>query len=98
MIAPPQDKIANAQQFKLTCLITVADLAAKLHVSLKTVRSWIYLRKISFTRLGRRVYFSTDVVEDLLSRNAVAAFRSGSSADSKPTGQGGAHTREVGHE
>ena len=85
-------------KFKLNGLITATDLAAKLHVSIKTVRSWIYLRKISFTRLGHRVYFSTDAVEELLARNAVAAIRSGSSADSKPTGQRGAHTREVGHE
>ena len=85
-------------RFKLNDLVTVQELATKLRVSLKTIRSWIYLRKISFTRLGRRVYFSTDVVEDLLSRNAVAALRPGTSADSKPTGQGGAHTREVGHE
>ena len=54
-------------------LLTVKSLAAKLDVSLKTVRSWIYLRKIPFTKVGRRVYFAVDVVEQLLSRNAVAA-------------------------
>jgi excisionase family DNA binding protein len=77
----------------LQSLLTVEALAARLHVSLKTVRSWMYLRKIPFTKLGRRVYFSTDVIDELLSRNVVAAIRSRSSPGSKPTGQGGAQTR-----
>lgn len=82
-------------KFNLNDLLTVEELAAKLKVSLKTVRSWIYLRRISFTRFGRRVYFSTDAVEELLARNAVAAHRAGSSPESKPSGQGGAQTQET---
>ena len=85
----------NALRFSLNGLLTVEELASKLKVSLKTVRSWMYLRKIPFTKFGRRVYFSLDVVEELLSRNAVAAIRSGRSPDSKPTGQGGAQTQEA---
>ena len=81
--------------FSLDGLLTVEELAAKLRVSLKTVRSWIYIRKISHTRLGRRVYFSLDAVEEMLSRNAVAALRNSNSPDSKPTGQGGAQTGEI---
>lgn len=81
--------------FKLDRLLTVEELAAKLRVSLKTVRSWIYLRKIPFTKIEHRIYFSLDVIEEMLSRNAVAAIRSGSLADSKPTGQGGAQTQET---
>lgn len=61
-------------RFKLGELLTVDDLAEQLKVSLKTVRSWIYLRKIPFTKIGRRVYFSVGVVEDMLRRNAVPAL------------------------
>ena len=86
----------HALHFNLNGLLTVEELAAKLRVSLKTVRSWMYFRKIPYTKLGRRVYFSTDVVEELLSRNAVAALRGSSSPVSRPTGQGGAQTLEVG--
>lgn len=82
-------------RFKLDALLTVEELAARLKVSLKTVRSWIYLRRIPFTKLGHRIYFSLDVIEELLSRNVVAAVRSSSSPDSRPTGQGGAQNREV---
>jgi excisionase family DNA binding protein len=80
-------------RFKLDALLTAEELATRLKVSLKTVRSWVYLRRIPFTRFMRRVYFQLDVVEVLLKRNAVAALRSSGSADSKPTGQGGAQTR-----
>ena len=80
-------------RFNLNNLLTVKDLAAKLQVSLKTVRSWVYLRKISFTKLEHRIYFSTDAIEELLSRNAVAALSTKSSPGSKPTGQGGAQTQ-----
>jgi excisionase family DNA binding protein len=67
---------SKSTRFKLNELITVDDLAAKLRVSLKTVRHWIYLRKIPFTKFGRRVYFSIGVVEQMLRRNAVPAFSS----------------------
>ena len=59
--------------YRLDGLLRVEDLAAKLQVSLKTVRSWVYLRKIPFTKIGRRVYFAAGVVEEMLRRNAVPA-------------------------
>jgi excisionase family DNA binding protein len=64
----------KSAQFGLNDLLRVEDLAAKLKVSLKTVRSWVYLRKIPFTKIGRRVYFATGVVEEMLRRNAVPAI------------------------
>lgn len=63
-----------ALRFRLDDLLTVEEVAAKLKVSLKTVRSWVYLRKIPFTKIQRRVYFSVGVVEELLRRNAVPAL------------------------
>jgi excisionase family DNA binding protein len=66
----------KSPQFKLDDLLRVEDLASKLKVSLKTVRSWVYLRKIPFTKIGRRVYFAAGVVEEMLRRNAVPAIPS----------------------
>src|SRR6185369_2376389 len=57
---------SKSLRFKLNELLTVEELASKLRVSLKTVRSWVYLRRIPFTRFMRRVYFPLDVVEMLL--------------------------------
>jgi excisionase family DNA binding protein len=71
-------------RFKLGELITVEDLAAKLQVSLKTVRHWIYLRKIPFTKFGRRVYFSIGVVEHMLRQNVVPAFSRQHGPDTGP--------------
>ena len=62
-----------AVHYRLDELLRVEDLAAKLRISVKTVRSWIYLRKIPFTKIGRRVYFAAGVVEQALHRNAVPA-------------------------
>ena len=63
-------------EYKLDGLLVAEEVARKLKISLKTVRSWVYLRKIPFTKLGRRVYFAAGVVEDLLQRNAVPAISS----------------------
>jgi excisionase family DNA binding protein len=60
--------------YKLDGLLGAEEVATKLKISLKTVRIWVYLRKIPFTKLGRRVYFAVGVVEDLLRRNAVPAI------------------------
>jgi excisionase family DNA binding protein len=73
-------------RFKLGELLTVDDLAEQLKVSLKTVRSWIYLRKIPFTKIGRRVYFSVGVVEEILRRNAVPALSGQGRSDMCPAG------------
>jgi excisionase family DNA binding protein len=58
-------------RYKLNELLRVEDVAEKLGISLKTVRSWIYLKKVPFTRLGRRVYFSVTVIEQMLNSNSV---------------------------
>jgi len=93
-------------KFKLDELLRVEDLAGKLKVSLKTVRSWVYLRKIPFTKIGRRVYFAAGVVEEMLRRNAVPALspqqrlNTGSDRSPVPTyaEKGGAHTgKELQH-
>lgn len=79
--------------FSIDRLLTITQLAEKLFVKEKTVRSWIYKRTIPFTRVGRRIYFDAGVVEELLNRNAIGG--SGlRSPGSKPAGQGGATERK----
>ncbi len=63
-------------RYKIGELLRVEELAVKLGISLKTVRSWIYQRKIPFTRIGRRVYFAVAVVDEILNRNARAPVSS----------------------
>jgi excisionase family DNA binding protein len=61
-------------RYSLNDLLTLQEMATKLRVSLRTVRDWIYKRKIPFTRLGHRLYVSVGVVETLLNANAVGAL------------------------
>jgi excisionase family DNA binding protein len=65
-------------RYSLNDLLTLQEMAAKLRVSLRTVRDWIYKRKIPFTRLGHRLYVSVGVVESLLNANAIGALENSS--------------------
>lgn len=87
-ISPPA-KANNDIKYRLDQLITIEELAGKLQISVRTVRDWLSKRKIPFTRLGRRVYIHTGVIENLLQRGAVAAFAM--LPGPTLTEQGGAH-------
>jgi excisionase family DNA binding protein len=76
--------------YTLDGLLTVPEVAARLKVKVRTVRDWVYKRRIPFTRFQRRIYIAAGVVEELLTRNAVAALPGNSSPGLTPTGQGGA--------
>ena len=82
--------------YRLNRILTVSQFADTLHVPERTVRDWIYRRTIPFTRLRRRVYFSTDVVEGLLQANShpVGGRRGGSPESSDPQREGGASCEE----
>jgi excisionase family DNA binding protein len=77
--------------YTLGKLLTLEELAALLKIKLRTAREWIYLRRIPFTRLGRRIYVDAGVVEKMLAQNAVSVLPA-KSPNSKPNGQGGAST------
>lgn len=79
-------------RYSLASLMTLQELAAALKIKQRTVREWIYLRKIPFTRLQHRIYVDSGVVERLLAQNAVPALPASRLPNSKPNGQGGAST------
>ena len=89
---PPSVKngMENTRSYSINSLLTLEQAAAKLHVSVRTIRDWKYKRRIPWTRLGRRIYVDAGVVEELLARNAVTVLASSRSPGSKPIGQGGA--------
>lgn len=45
---------------------TVREVAETLNVSTRTVRRWIALRKVEFTKIGGRYYFSTNQLEKII--------------------------------
>jgi len=65
----------QVEKYTLDKLLTIQQLAARLSVKVRTIRSWIYNRTIPFTRLGRRVYIHTEVIERLLNGNAIPRCR-----------------------
>jgi hypothetical protein len=73
--------------FKIDNLLTLELAAAKLHISVRTLRTWRYQRRIPFTRLGRRLYLDAGVIEQLLDANVISPLASPSSR--KPQRQGG---------
>jgi len=83
---------AHPPNYHLGQLLTIPELAAALKVSPRTVRSWIERRQIEFTKLGRRVYFTQGIVENILNRNAIPALQ-----PTRPrSAQGGAEQTEGG--
>ena len=58
--------------YRLGRILTPCELAERLGVSRRTVQDWIYKRRLPYTKLCGRVYFSEEVVEGLLAANAVA--------------------------
>ncbi|MCZ7649522.1 MAG: helix-turn-helix domain-containing protein [Planctomycetota bacterium] len=59
-------------KYRLDDLLTLEQVAEKLHVKVRTVRSWRHKRQLlTFTRVGRRLYVSAEAVENLLSRNEI---------------------------
>jgi excisionase family DNA binding protein len=78
------------RRYSLDSLLTVPEVATRMKVKKRTVREWVYLRKIPFTRFERRIYVDAGVVEEMLAANEVPALPARRSPNSKPNGQGGA--------
>ena len=58
-------------------LINLKEGAKELRLSIHTLRSWIYARKIPFVRLGRRVLLRREDIESFVNRNVVEAKNQG---------------------
>jgi excisionase family DNA binding protein len=54
-------------------LLTIAEGAAHLRLSIFTVRSWIFQKRIPFVRLGRRVLLRREDLEKLVNDGLVEA-------------------------
>jgi excisionase family DNA binding protein len=54
-------------------LLDVEEAAAFLHIKPTTMRSWILKNRISFVRLGRRVFLRHEDLVDLVSSSVVPA-------------------------
>ena len=49
----------------------VFEVAIKLHISESTLYRWIHQKKISHIKIGSRVLFSQENIEEFLNKNTV---------------------------
>ncbi len=57
--------------YSMDDVMTMQQVADKLHIKLRTVREWVYRRTIPYTKLGRRIYVARSVIEEMLQKNSV---------------------------
>ncbi len=55
----------------MTELLNLEEAAKELHLSIYTIRSWIFQRRLAFVRLGRRVMLRKADVEKLINDGLV---------------------------
>jgi len=56
-------------------LINLDDAARLLGLQPSTLRRWIYERRLSYVKLGRRVLFRKEVIEQLIRESEKPALR-----------------------
>ena len=54
-------------------LLNLKEGAKELKISIHTIRSWIYQKRIPFVRLGRRILLRREDLEELVKKNVVEA-------------------------
>ena len=57
----------------MTELLNLREGARELKISIHTLRSWLYQRKVPFVHLGRRVLLRREDVETFIKKNLVEA-------------------------
>lgn len=59
---------------KASTLLTVSEVAKILGLKESTVRQWIYMRHVSYVKVGRSVRIESEVIQDLIERGTVPAL------------------------
>jgi excisionase family DNA binding protein len=57
-----------------TKLLTVDELADALGLSPKTIRQWIWMRRVAYVRVGRLIRFRPEIVDEIVNRGSVPAL------------------------
>jgi len=70
--------VRQAKEVEMTDRLTppLYDLregAAFTHLSIYTLRAWIYQKRLPYVRLGRRVFLRKEDLENLIKKNLVGA-------------------------
>ena len=55
-------------------LLTVEEFAAALGLSPKTIRMWVWTRRVPFIRVGRAIRFRPETVNEIIDRGTIPAL------------------------
>jgi excisionase family DNA binding protein len=56
-------------------LLTVKEAADELRLSPHTLRSWVSQKRITYQKIGRRVFFKREALNDLIESSTVKAYK-----------------------
>lgn len=54
-------------------LMDLKEAAKEMRISIYTIRSWVYQKRLPFVKLGRRVLIRREDLEEFVNRNVVEA-------------------------
>jgi excisionase family DNA binding protein len=55
-------------------LLSVTEFADAIGLKPKTVRQWVWMRRVPYVRVGRSIRFRTETAEEILKRGSVPAL------------------------
>lgn len=55
-------------------LLSVPEFADAVGLSPKTIRQWVWMRRVSYVRVGRSIRFKPETVAEILDRGTVPAL------------------------
>jgi excisionase family DNA binding protein len=61
----------------ITELLSPVEAAEALHCSIFTIRAWTWQRKLPSVRLGRKLLFRREDIENFINRNVVESKKEG---------------------
>jgi excisionase family DNA binding protein len=56
-------------------LMRVGEFAEAVGLSPKTIRQWVWMRRVSYVRVGRAIRFKPETVTEILDRGTVPALK-----------------------
>ena len=55
-------------------LLTTEEFASALGLSPKTIRQWVWNRRVPFVRVGRAIRFKPETIDEIVTRGTVPAL------------------------